>query len=384
MQIAMIYYNFLHADGETRVIGGVETYLWNLSRLIAERGDKPILFQPAAQSFDKQIEHLKVIGVTRNRMRLRKHVRRDLYDCAMSCLKREGGVIVFGADNASVRTNFPRSLSIQHGIGWDLPAHLLHPTRFLGTPLVTDVLYKRYLNYRAKLYFCNTPNRVCVDYNFLNWYRTQVADDTNGKTWVIPNFVDTPTGYLPDLERHARAPVKILFARRFVEMRGTRLMVEAAKQLLPTFPGLEVCFAGEGPDERIIADAFPNEPRVTICKYLPDESLAVHSGYHIAVVPSLGSEGTSLSLAEAMAAGCAVVATNVGGMTNMIIDGYNGRFIDPNSASLVAVLAELVRDSELRRRLAKCASETARESFSLKKWNDRWSGVLDHIQSIPL
>jgi glycosyltransferase involved in cell wall biosynthesis len=161
-------------------------------------------------------------------------------------------------------------------------------------------------------------------------------------------------------------------------------MIHALKRLLPLFPNVEACFAGEGPDHRIIASAFENVPRVSLRKYLPDDSLRVHEAFHIAVVPSLASEGTSLSLAEAMAAGCAVVATNVGGMTNMVIDGYNGRLVDPDPECLVEVLAELVRSADLRKRLGMRASQTAQEAFSLARWKARWSQVLDHVQSLPL
>jgi glycosyltransferase involved in cell wall biosynthesis len=219
-----------------------------------------------------------------------------------------------------------------------------------------------------------------VDYNFLNWYRTQIADVPEGKIWVIPNFVDIPNGYKPDMQRHQRKPVKIIFARRFVEERGSRLMIEAAKRLLKMFQEIEFCFAGEGPDQSLITETFENEPRVSIQKYRPDESLRIHEKFHIAVVPSLASEGTSLSLAEAMAAGCAVVATNVGGMTNMVIHEHNGCLVNPDVESLTNVLSRLINDRNLRIKLGEQAAATARDAFSLDRWKLRWSEVLDQIQ----
>ena len=125
---------------------------------------------------------------------------------------------------------------------------------------------------------------------------------------------------------------------------------------------------------------FANEPRVHIEKYLPDQALSVNAKYHIAVVPSLGSEGTSLSLAEAMAAGCAVVATNVGGMTNMIINGYNGQMVNPDVDDLTRALSTLISDAKLRFKLGNDAAATARNAFSLNHWKSRWSDVLDQLQ----
>jgi glycosyltransferase involved in cell wall biosynthesis len=321
--------------------------------------------------------------VSRRLRGFRTNVRKDLFSYANGLVERDKGTIVFGADHASVRTRYPRTVSIQHGVAWDLPG------RFLGgglgrVPFMPDRIRKSYSAYRGRLYFENCLHRVCVDYNFLNWYRTQVSEFPAGNIWVIPNCVEIPNGYWPNLERHDRTPVRILFARRFVEYRGSRIMIEAARRVLQGCPSVEVCFAGDGPDEHLIAQAFDGEPRVSICKYMADESLQFHEAFHIAVVPSLASEGTSLSLVEAMAAGCAVVASNVGGMTNMVIDGYNGRLIDPDVECLVGVLNELVHGAGLRAQLGRRAAETAREAFSLERWKTRWSVVLDTVQSAPL
>lgn len=380
MKVVMIYYNFLDSTGTERRIGGVETYLWNLSKLISERGDEPVLLQPAITRFEKRIGHVKVIGVESNRRRLRKNTRKDLYEAAFSLIDSSKDIIVFGTDHASVRTDYPRTLSIQHGISWDLPSRFLRGN-FLGKmPFIPDWVCKRYVNYRCYLYFNNCPNRVCVDYNFLNCYRIQITDIPQGNIWVIPNFVDIPNSYQPDMKRHHTKPVRIIFARRFVEYRGLHLMIQSAIRLLKMFPKVEFCFAGEGPDQPLINETFKNEPRVCIQKYLPDESLQIHDKFHIAVVPSLASEGTSLSLAEAMAAGCAVVASNVGGMTNMVIHGYNGFLINPDVDNLTKVLYKLINDSDLRLKLGERAAATARDAFSLINWKSRWSEVLDQVQ----
>ena len=50
MKVVMIYRNFLDSTGTDRKIGGVETYLWNLAKLIFERGDEPVLLQPDSEA----------------------------------------------------------------------------------------------------------------------------------------------------------------------------------------------------------------------------------------------------------------------------------------------------------------------------------------------
>jgi len=154
-------------------------------------------------------------------------------------------------------------------------------------------------------------------------------------------------------------------------MRGTRIFGEAAKELLKKYSQISFTFAGEGPDENWLREIFYANKRVKFIKYSPDETLAIHLAHDIAVVPSLASEGTSLSVAEAMATGCPVVATAVGGITNMIINGYNGILTMPNSSSIQDGIESLIQNSETRQSIGIRAYETAKAAFSIEQWKNR-------------
>ena len=82
---------------------------------------------------------------------------------------------------------------------------------------------------------------------------------------------------------------------------------------------------------------------------------------------------------EAMACETAVVASAVGGITNMIIDGYNGILIAPDSVSLKEALVRLIKDSSLRNRLRINGYETAKHAFSITQWKERWTEVLSTV-----
>ncbi len=377
MKTAIIYANFFNPRGTELRIGGVETYLSHLGNLIAERGGEPILFQAAEVPFEKQVGPLTVVGVASSGI-LRRNIRRNLFQTAVSRIRFGKDVLIFGSDQMSVPVRDSKCILIQHGIGWDLP-ETFQPGGSMKKVL-SPRMHKRWAGFLARRHFGNCPNRVCVDYNFPNWYRTQVADGLGDNTWVIPNFVAIPPGFSPSLPRSWQTPTRIIFARRFVDYRGSRLMAAVAAQLLARHTDIEFSFAGEGPDEEWLKNAFADEPRVTVMKYSADDALQIHSEHDIAVVPSLGSEGTSLSLAEAMAAGCAVVATNIGGMTNMVIDGYNGSLVNPNEEELVRVLENLIADPVTRQRLARKAFDTAHTAFSLQRWKEAWTNVLATVE----
>ena len=170
--------------------------------------------------------------------------------------------------------------------------------------------------------------------------------------------------------------VKIVFARRFYSYRGTRLFAEAVKRILCEYSNVAVTFAGNGPDAIWLKNNFKDDDRVIFTQYCSDESVKFHSNFDIAVVPTIGSEGTSLSLLEAMSAKCAVICTNVGGMTNIIIDGYNGLMVTPNIDQLYSAIKYLIDNKDIRNKISERGHDTIRKSFTLEKWEKKWREVL--------
>ena len=166
-----------------------------------------------------------------------------------------------------------------------------------------------------------------------------------------------------------------------MQIRGTRIFSEATECLLSKYPDVSFTFAGEGPEEQWLRAKFTDVNRVRFTKYMPDEALDIHLKHDIAVIPSIASEGTSNSVAEAMGAGCTIVATAVGGITNMVIDHYNGLLTMPNSKSLLHALSSLVTNPSLREELGYRAYETARTAFCRELWEERWRSVLTKIGS---
>lgn len=87
----------------------------------------------------------------------------------------------------------------------------------------------------------------------------------------------------------------------------------------------------------------------------------------IFVLPS-HSEGVSLALLEAMAAGLPVVASAVGGLPEVVQDGDNGLLIPPRDAgALAGALERLLTDPALARRLGANARAHVREHYSLNR-----------------
>jgi glycosyltransferase involved in cell wall biosynthesis len=381
---AIVYSQFYRMDGIQRAIGGVETYLINLARLLKQLGYEVCLFQPAEKSFRREIEEMTVIGIPQLKIDCR-----ELFYHAINFVRKEDGLLIFGGDQISVKTNYKKSINIMHGIAWDLPATYIAKMggRFslVGKiPFIGNLISKLYFGrYRLKQ-LANAEYAVLVDYNSVNWCRTQLTDGLQQAYRVILNFVEMPAEYTPSFSRHDEGPIKIIFARRFEKYRGTDLMITAIGRLLALRNDVEIIFAGEGSESNAISKAFENDGRVRITSYRPEESLSLHESCHIAVVPSIASEGSSLSLAEAMGAGCSVIATDVGGMTNMVINNFNGVLIRPTADDLLAALLYLIDNREERKKMAIAAHETAISAFSHSKWVRDWCEVIREVESNPV
>ena len=237
--------------------------------------------------------------------------------------------------------------------------------------------------YRGLRMFERCYNRVVADLNFLNWYRSFRGVQYRGRIWYNPNPApQCDWNTEREKPRTSGDPVRILFARRFVPEKGTRLIGEVLKDLLALRPQTRVTLAGEdGPEKEYFQHLFSGDERVTITSYDIPDALSVHRSHDIAVIPSVCGEATSFSVSEAMATGCAVVATNMGGTITQVIDGYSGLLCFPEKKALLEALLLLIDHPEKRAEIQKNGWALVQTAFSLKRWRERWKEILAEVVS---
>jgi glycosyltransferase involved in cell wall biosynthesis len=99
----------------------------------------------------------------------------------------------------------------------------------------------------------------------------------------------------------------------------------------------------------------------------------------IFVLPSY-SEGVSLALLEAMAAGLPVIATEVGGLPEVVTDGQTGLLIPPrDAAALAGALTRLLGDPDCARRLGANARDQVREHYSLDRLGREINAIYEEL-----
>ena len=146
---------------------------------------------------------------------------------------------------------------------------------------------------------------------------------------------------------------------RLVGLKNHRLLLGCLPALAATHPGVRLVLVGDGPLEaalRIEARALGVAARVR-CGGARDDVPALLPALDVFVLPSL-TEGLSIALLEACAAGLAVVASDVGGNPEIVRDAQTGRlFASGDGDGLRNLLDELLADATQRARLGAAARD---------------------------
>lgn len=355
-----LYYDFVN---NRITIGGIQTYLSDLIKICLNLNYEVKLFQMGSFHDVTTLD-----GLTIEQIQVKPRHYDDFYKFVLSSIDKDV-VVLFGTETIVPKDlKGHKAIGIQHGIYWDKPV--------IGSKsLLRMYLSKAYRNYKIIQHIRSLTSLVCVDYNYVNWLRAE-TDNVSTKLHIIPNY----TKIAPIYEK-PKDKVNIIFARRLFDYRGTRVFTSAAKRILSEYVNINVTVAGSGPDEEYMKNELGSYSNVEFITYKSSDSLQIHADKHIAVIPTIGSEGTSLSLLEAMSAQCAVIASNVGGMTNIILDNYNGLMVNAGDAEdLYLAIKRLLDNIDDRRRLSLKAYETVKLAFSYERWAEKWTQVLNSVE----
>jgi glycosyltransferase involved in cell wall biosynthesis len=148
--------------------------------------------------------------------------------------------------------------------------------------------------------------------------------------------------------------------------RGHQHFIEAAALVVREVPDARFVIVGDGELrdalERQIKDKHL-ERHIMLAGFRTD-ALELTKGFDIFAVSS-AHEGMCVALVEAMAAGKPAVATRVGGIPEVVVDGETGVLVEPRDAPAMAqALTRLLEDDALRQRMGAAARTRARERFT--------------------
>lgn len=192
---------------------------------------------------------------------------------------------------------------------------------------------------------------------------------------VLPNAVR-----IPETVRKRYGSHRVLFLGRLCREKGIGELVEAAGRLRESYPDLQLVLAG------IWEDAALQEKVGTMGDWITQPGWIGGSrkqqylqACDIFVLPSY-FEGQPVSVLEAMAEGCAVVASGVGDIPDLILDGQTGLLSKPQDPeSLREKLDSLLADPALCRRLGESARRKAMQEFSIEGSIEKLLAVYESV-----
>lgn len=194
---------------------------------------------------------------------------------------------------------------------------------------------------------------------------------------VIYNGID-PTPFEPAARgRRFRENPVVGTVARLAPQKGLPVFLKAACRLARTYPRLRFVIIGEGP-QRLELEALTRRlglhQRVSFLGF-QDDLPGQLSLIDLFVQPSL-TEGLSISLLEALAAKCPVVATRAGGIPEIIEDGVTGLLVPPgNDQALAEAISTLLAYPEQALVMAGAGREKVWRDFSLRAMLSRTAEV---------
>jgi len=209
--------------------------------------------------------------------------------------------------------------------------------------------------------------------------QTHLVDDLGvaaGRTALIYSGVDTSRfaeDYSPERVREARESLGLKNAPtvgtigRLSSVKGQKFFVEAMKPILAGRPDAQAMLLGDGDEEaplKTLAESLGVAGAVRFYDSCAD-TRAFLAAMDVFVFPSI-KEGLGIALLEALASGKACVASRIGGISDIIRDGYNGVLVDVgDSKAIGAAVLKLLADDTLRTEMGVRGRALVREKFTL-------------------
>jgi glycosyltransferase involved in cell wall biosynthesis len=181
-------------------------------------------------------------------------------------------------------------------------------------------------------------------------------------------------------ERKSYDIIDILYVGQVIKAKGVHVLIDSIKKLNQRNVRLHIL--GKGQDIEHMKKLSNGDTRINFHGFIPNEELAkFYQEANLVVVPSVWYEVFGLINIEAFSYGTPVIASNIGGLPELIEEGHNGHVFQPgNSEELSAILESLVSNPDRLRRLEEGAFSSSKKyaiEEHIKKLEELYRGLLN-------
>ncbi len=204
---------------------------------------------------------------------------------------------------------------------------------------------------------------------------------------VIHHGLPEPDRTLPDdYPVKPEGCIDFICVARFVYWKGQRPLLEAWQRAASRCSTpIRMVFVGDGDDEgemKALAEEFGVADSVVFLGAKPGGDLYCN-GVDVGVLLSIEPEAFGLVLLEAMSRGKPMISSNMGGFTEIVVDGETGCLVDPKNAESVAdAIVSLADDAELRNRMGTASRARWQEHFHVERMLGEYVSVFDGEGSV--
>jgi glycosyltransferase involved in cell wall biosynthesis len=262
-----------------------------------------------------------------------------------------------------------------------------HP--LLLMPFGSDVLifpWQSRFNRMVARYVIRKADAICCDAAVVRQQIVKIAHYPNEKILVFPWGVDLKV-FRPHPGERERLRCQlglqgsqvVLMNRAFKPIYGIEYFLQALPGVISTLPQVRVLLIGEGPLNSALRNLVSEQRLDDVVRFVGavrNEEMASYLNAADLYVSSSLSDGTSISLLEAMGCGLPAVVTDVPGNLEWVQPGMSGLVVPRrDSRKLAEAIVQVLSDRDLARRMAETGAEVVAQRAD---W-DRSVGSLERL-----
>lgn len=362
-------------------LGGVERYTYNLAKKLKNMGYKIIIVTSRYDENLKEIEdteyakifRLPTYKIVSSRYPINKQNKRCKELLEMVKQENVNSAIIqtrfwttsYIASKFISKNNIPACL-IEHG-----------STHFTVNNKILDFFGEKYEHILT-----NSIKKRVKDYYGVSKKCTEWLKHFNIEAkGVFYNSVNSE-----EIEEYSKfinkdtGKINITYTGRMIEEKGVLRLIDAFKNLNEKYDNLELSLAGEGPIlEKIIQENKDIKNIHILGKISHDEVMKLLGRTNIFVNPSHFSEGLPTTILEAGLMECAVVATPMGGTTEIISDDSLGYICGFETQEIQEKIEKLINEPEIVKDMSIKIKQKVKEQFS---WDITAKKIVETIKYI--